>query len=359
MSGGVAAGPRSPGVSMLLASVALGCGAAAGPSAAAPPAAGQRAGDGIAFARLPVVRLAAAPLATAGPIAAAPIAAAPIAAAPLATDPPFATDGPSSDAEDDRAAGAVPSTARLDRLAAVLRREPLAVDPEVDWMFDAAEHRALERALRGARVPVLVAALPMVDEDESGGDSERILRTLQQRVGRKALYVVVDQRGRMDLASVGVPLDLSIPYSLMVPTRDERPYEEQARNPGPRTWESVPGRLRGVLAAVAKAAPGPPNGVVDDPRPLEELDHDHAQDRLREDTIVLTVVGAILGVGAAAVVLVVLRAARRRGDVASAGGSARPARRQPRPARRQPRPARRQPRGGRRRRGRREGGRRA
>jgi hypothetical protein len=310
-------------------------------------------------------------------LASVPFASVPLTAAPLAAELPFATDDYTSGA-DDRAAGATPSTARLDRLAGVLRRESLAVDPEVEWMFDTAEHRSLERALRGAQIPVLVAVLPMLDEDESGGDTERMLRTLQQRVGRMALYVVVDQRGRMDLASVGVPLDLSIPFSLLFPIRDERPYEEQSRNPGPRPWESVPGRLRGVLAAVAKAGPGAPNGVVDDVRPLDELGHDYAADRLRTDSIFLGVVGVIFGVTAAAFVLVVRRAGHRRGAASSgapgrptggpgrsAGGSGAPGdgpRRSPdgpRPSGDRQSRGDRQPRGDRRRRGRRAGGRRA
>jgi hypothetical protein len=331
-------------------------GTSAATAATFPPAAIAASAPIATAASAPIATAASAPFATAASAPIATAASAPLATAasvplataasvPLAAESPFASGSASADEE--RRTEAEPSTARLDRLAAVLRRQPLAVDPELDWMFDAATRRSLERSLGGARVPVLVAALPLLEEDESGGDSRRVLRTLQARVARDGVYVVVDSRGWMDLASVGVPLDLSIPYSLMTPRSDDRSFEEQAKNPGPPSWASVPERLEQIVAVVGEAGPGEPNGIVDDLRPLAELRPDYASDRLREDTIFLSVAGAVVGLTAAAVVLGVLRAIRR-GD--------RPA---PAPAGGPRRPGGRQRRGGGRRRGRRGGGRRA
>jgi hypothetical protein len=312
---------------------------AAGTPRASAAAATEALQDAGASAAGLVVRPAAFRPSTVGPAAG-------LVTAPLAADSPF--ESGSSSGDDDRRTDGDPATPRLDRLAAVLRRQPLAVDPELDFMFDAATRRSLERSLGAVRVPVFVAALPLLDEDESGGDSRRVLRTLQEGVGRDGVYVVVDARGWMDLASVGVPLDLSIPFSLMTPRSDDRSYEEQAKNPGPPSWASVPDRLEQIVAAVGVAGPGEPNGIVDDLRPLPEVRHDYAADRLREDTIFLSIAGAVVGLTAAAVVLGLLRVRRGGGPApAPAGGPGRPGGRG------------RQRRGGRRRRGRRGGGRRA
>jgi hypothetical protein len=221
---------------------------------------------------------------------------------PLAAASPFAEqDGtPTTGSGSDRSGAAAGSgdrsaPGRLGRAAAALRRSPLWVDPEVDWMFDAKTRRSVERALGAARIRVFVAALPVLTEDESGGDLERIVQTLQRQVGEDGLYVAVDQDGRMDLASVGVPLDLGIPFSILFPPRDDRPYDVQSRDPAPPSWTTVPGRIDDILDAVAKAGPGTPNGVIDDVDPLERLSGSYRADRVREDTIASASVGAVLG----------------------------------------------------------------
>jgi len=236
-------------------------------------------------------------------------AAAPAAAslAPLAADSPFG----SKDDEQDDAAADGPTDGRLARTASALRRSPLSVDPEMDWMFDAKTRRSLLKTIEGARIKIFVAALPVIDEDESGGDFDRIIRALQQGVGQDGLYVVVDQDGRMDLASVGVPLDLGISFSLLYPDRDERPYDEQARDPAPPPWASVPDRLREIVATVEKAGPGEPNDVEEAPGELRPLYVDYRAERLREDAIFGLVAGVLLGLTAAGSLLGVLHLVRR------------------------------------------------
>lgn len=240
-----------------------------------------------------------------------------------AAAPPPAAASPFGAPDDDglKAAERSPSTARLDRVAAAFRTSPLVVDPELDWILDGPKRRALERRLRAARIPVFVAVLPSLDEDESGGDPERMLQTLQRRLGRDGLYVVVDAEGRMDLASLGVPLDLAIPFSLLSPSfRDDRPIAGQERDPAPPGWTTVPERLGGILDAVAKAGPGTPNGVVDDVDDLEPLAGTNTSAREREDVIAATISGTVLGLIAAGTFLGGAAAVRATRAAGTGGG---------------------------------------
>lgn len=209
---------------------------------------------------------------------------------PLAAVDPFARDTP------DPEGGSRPSTARLDRVVRELRGGPLSIDPELRWMFDDASEARVLRLLEESTVPVLVAVLPSEDEDESGGDTRRVLQHLQRGVGRPAVYVTVDQRGRFDLSSVGISRSLEIPYGLLLPPRDERPYEQQERDPRPPGWTTVPARLATIVSTARDAGPGAPNRVLDRVRPLEPLDRSDARaERNREDAIAATVVGLVLG----------------------------------------------------------------
>jgi hypothetical protein len=195
---------------------------------------------------------------------------------------------------------------RLRRAAEALRKDPLYVDPELDWTLDAAEQRRLRRGLREARVPVLVTVLPRVDEDESGGDPERVLQALQRLVRRDAVYVVADQRGWFDLASMGIPLDLSIPYSLTMPRRTWGTSGDEDREPDAPGHTTLAARLQEMLGYVAAAKPGAPNGPIDDVRPLDELSSAGGYD-VTEDVVAASIMGVVLGLIAAGVVLGIRR----------------------------------------------------
>ncbi|CAB4921987.1 unannotated protein [freshwater metagenome] len=243
-------------------------------------------------------------------------------ASPLAAGSPFGGDEDAGSADGGASSGD-PRPDRLARIAAELRRSRFVVDPELDWQYDGRTRRSVERALRGARIAVFVVALPATDEDESGGDLERVVQALQRRVGRPGLYVAIDQEGRMDLASVGVPLDLRISFSLLYPSRDDRPYEQQERDPAPAPWTTVPGRLGEMLAAVAKARPGPPNGIVDDVAELSSLPGEARDERNREDAIFGVVGGLLLGLVLAGVGLGIaagVRSVRAAGPGRGPGG---------------------------------------
>ncbi|MFA4930099.1 MAG: hypothetical protein WC558_16405 [Patulibacter sp.] len=238
---------------------------------------------------------------------------APIASAqsPSSSDARTATTRTSPTPGADRSSSAQPG--RLEVAAAALRRNPLYVEDELSWMLDADQTRALTRELRDARVPVLVAVLPALSEDESGGDTRRVLRTLQQLIGRDAVYVTVDERGRFDLASMGIPLNLSISISLLSPPRDERPYDEQAANPGPPSWASVPDRLRELLRYVRDAEPGTPNGLIDPDRlsPMRPPPGYQTNTTSAEDTVAAGIFGLVVGLIFSGGLLALIRAHRR------------------------------------------------
>lgn len=215
-----------------------------------------------------------------------------------------------------------PSTARIDRVVRQLRRGPLAIDPELRWMLDDRTEERVRRMLADSDVPVLVAVLPSEDEDESGGDTRRVLQSLQRGVGKDAVYVTVDQRGRFDLASLGIDRSLEISYSLLLPPRDDRPYDQQEGDPRPPGWASVPDRLQTIVTTSNQAGPGTPNGVVDRVRPLEPVDRtNYRANRNREDAIAATSVGLVLGV-VVALTFIGIRGAVRSARAEAASGTA-------------------------------------
>jgi hypothetical protein len=246
---------------------------------------------------------------------------------------PFQPDDEATTASDTRPV----VSPRLRRAAEALRTDPLYVDPELAWTLDGRARSSMRAALRAARVPVLVAVLPSLDEDESGGDTRRVLQVLQRLLRRDAVYITVDQRGWIDLASMGIPLDLGIPYELTMPRSTyDRPADADADGDGdadgkasadadaadragdvpPASHASLPGRLREMLRIIAAAGPGTPNGPVDDPDPIDPLPG-RGTPNTTGDVVAAGVVGAVLGLGLAGVVLAVRRAVLRRSPVAT------------------------------------------
>jgi len=152
---------------------------------------------------------------------------------------------------------------RLDVLEQRLREQPLAIDSELSWYFDAAQERRLERALRRSPVDIHVALVPQLEDDESGGDGSRIAVSLHRRLGRPGIYVVVDEDGYFDVGSWAVPREVSIPFELKVPPGG-----------GGNTRASVVRRLQQLISDAAAA---PPGETTDDPepylRPLEPYEN--------------------------------------------------------------------------------------
>jgi hypothetical protein len=149
---------------------------------------------------------------------------------------------------------AAAAAGRLDVLAQTLREQPLAIDSELAWFFDAAQERRLVRTLRRSPVAFHVAVLPQIEDDESGGDGARIVIGLHRRLRRPGVYLVVDEQGYFDIGSYAVPREVSFPFDLRVPPT--------GRGLG---TGGVVERVQQLVAAVAAA---PPGHTTDEPSPL-------------------------------------------------------------------------------------------
>lgn len=156
--------------------------------------------------------------------------------------------------------GAAPALAadRFDVLAAMLRERPLAIDPELGWLFDAREERRILRALEGSPVPIFAAAVPQIEEDESGGDPDRIAAELHRRLGRPGLYVLIDARGDLETLAFDVPRSGAQGYNL----RGEFPPENER---GPAFTAARVEELVDRVVAL------PPGTTIEarEPRPLD------------------------------------------------------------------------------------------
>lgn len=152
---------------------------------------------------------------------------------------------------------------RLDVLAEQLRERPLAIDAELAWFFDAVQERRIVRTLRRSPVAFYVALLPQIEDDESGGDGDRIVVSLHRRLRRPGMYVVVDEQGLFDVGSYAVPREARVPFDLRVP-----PSRDGSKP------DAVVRRLQRLVADVAAA---PRGETTDDPepylRPLEPYEN--------------------------------------------------------------------------------------
>ncbi|MGW1836788.1 hypothetical protein [Streptomyces sp. NPDC002067] len=156
--------------------------------------------------------------------------------------------------------GALPTAAdmgsRIERVTAGLRHDPLYTDPESEPVLSAAERARLHARLTSLDVPVLIAAVPSVTDDESGGDGDVFARSLHQRLRRDALFVLADPLSdRLSVINYGAPVDA---YALES-RHSTFPDEDDHRTLGDR----LDALLRDVARAPKEAAgsrpydPGP------------------------------------------------------------------------------------------------------
>jgi len=157
---------------------------------------------------------------------------------------------------------------RLDRAAATLRSEPLYVHPELAHVLSEADRALILTALRDAYLPfdVKVSVLPSVEADESGGEADRMLWALSDRLPKaKRLLINVDQRGNFELLKLELDRDIDVPFEL-----------EYGREDGIKTI--VP-RLRGVFQIAARAKEDSYSYQRDRPTdPLDPLPEDRPDD---------------------------------------------------------------------------------
>ncbi|WP_198540023.1 hypothetical protein [Streptomyces sp. CT34] len=142
--------------------------------------------------------------------------------------------------------GSVPTAAdmraRTDRVADGLRRDPLYVDPESPSPLDAAQRSRLREQLAALHVPALVTALPTSMDDESGGNTELLAKSLHDRLHRDALFVFANPTsGSIDIVNYGTHVDAGYLF--------DRPHDLQYSHDG----STLGPRLSKLLAYLDKA----------------------------------------------------------------------------------------------------------
>jgi hypothetical protein len=148
---------------------------------------------------------------------------------------------------------------RLDRAADALQSAPLYVHPELEFLVPEADQELIRTALHDAYLPfdVRIAVLPSVESDESGGEADRALWAIDDRLSKSPrLLIGIDQRGHLDVLRARLKRDLDVPFEL------EYGGEDSAKTIVPR--------LRGVLqlASTAKTS----DYVYQRERPTDPLD---------------------------------------------------------------------------------------
>ncbi len=171
---------------------------------------------------------------------------------------------------------------RLDDLAQQLRERPLAIDADLLWFFSSAEEVRLVRALRRSPVDFHVALVPEFEDDESGGDGNRIVASLHQRLGRPGVYLVIDQHGYFSAGTWAIPREIRVSNSLAFPSSSEA-----------RTAAGAVKRVRDLVAEVAAA---PRGRTTDEPylSPLEPYENWRTR-RYGESTADVALDAAIAG----------------------------------------------------------------
>jgi hypothetical protein len=116
-------------------------------------------------------------------------------------------------------------SARVERVAAGLKQDPVYADPESPRVLDARQLDRLHERIRDFRRsdgggPVYVSLVPQTPESESAGDAELFAAAVHAKVGGEGVYVVADpDDGTIDVYNHGLRLDsthllLGLPDSL-------------------------------------------------------------------------------------------------------------------------------------------------
>ena len=150
---------------------------------------------------------------------------------------------------------------RLQRAAEGLQGSPVYVHPELTYLLPEEAQKLIVGHLRAANVPydVKVVALPSLEADESGGDTDRALWAVDDELYKTGrLLIGVDQRGNFTLLQARLERDLDVPFEIEYgPEGDE-------------TTRTIVTRLRAVFQ-LAASAPERSFGYQPD-RPTDPLD---------------------------------------------------------------------------------------
>jgi hypothetical protein len=106
-------------------------------------------------------------------------------------------------------------SARVERVAAGLKRDPVYADPESKRVLDARQLDRLHERIRDFRRsdgggPVYVSLVPQTPESESAGDADLFAAAVHAEVGEDGVYIVADpDDGTIDVLNHGLRLDSS------------------------------------------------------------------------------------------------------------------------------------------------------
>ncbi|MGA5566243.1 hypothetical protein ACPCUV_34445 [Streptomyces platensis] len=211
--------------------------------------------------------------------------------------------------------------ARIDRVSAGLRRDPLYLDPESRSTLDGAERDRLRKRLRELDVPVLIAALPTPPDDESGGSTELLAKKVHDRLRRDALMVFADPAtGGIELVNYSPRVD----DSYLV----DRPRDLTYTGPAE---EQLGRHLDELLTYVGKAPRAKTGGSPYEPPPADDPVEEKALPGLFTGdfepglVIGMFAAGLVFGLVAAARALARRLVRRRRPTPTGAGGATTPA----------------------------------
>ncbi|MGW8969868.1 hypothetical protein [Streptomyces platensis] len=218
--------------------------------------------------------------------------------------------------------------ARVDRVSAGLRRDPLYLDPESRSTLDGAERDRLRKRLRELDVPVVIAALPTPPDDESGGSTELLAKQVHDRLRRDALMVFADpSTGGIELVNYSPRVD----DSHLV----DRPRDLTYTGPAE---EQLGRHLDELLTYIGKAPRAKTGGRPYAPPPADDPVEEKALPGLFtgdfEPGMVIGTfaAGLVFGLVAAARAVVRWLVRRRRPAAPGAGGGAAPGPRSPTPS---------------------------
>ncbi|OIV36235.1 hypothetical protein BIV57_17425 [Mangrovactinospora gilvigrisea] len=155
--------------------------------------------------------------------------------------------------------------ARVDRVAAGLRRGTVYYDPETTAGVNAPERAAIAAALARSTVPVHLVMIPLTSDDESGGNADYFLQAVHRRLRAPGLYVQADSPdGGINAAAYGIGrrLPAQLPRAVAYPpdAGSAAGTESAGRLPQRLTQlvtlvEKLP-RLPAAHASPAHASPG-------------------------------------------------------------------------------------------------------
>ncbi|MEU9628646.1 hypothetical protein AB0D89_17785 [Streptomyces luteogriseus] len=106
-------------------------------------------------------------------------------------------------------------SARVERVAAGLKQDPVYADPESPRVLDARQRDRLHERIRDFRRsdgggPVYISLVPQTPESESAGDPDLFAAAVHAKVGGDGVYIVADpDDGTIDVLNHGLRLDSS------------------------------------------------------------------------------------------------------------------------------------------------------